>query len=114
MSFEATINKILERYESLKKQMLESVGNSEDFVKLSKEFSNLEDFVGVIDKYNKAQKELSEVEETINDLEIDPDFKELVATEIENLKTSIPQLKKEIKSKQILGVQETFALTRQK
>jgi peptide chain release factor 1 len=97
MSFEATINKILERYESLKKQMLESVGNSEDFVRLSKEFSDLEDFVGIIDKYNRAQRELSELEETIGDLGIDPDFKELVMAEIENLKASIPQLKKEIK-----------------
>ncbi|MDR2107349.1 MAG: peptide chain release factor 1 [Holosporaceae bacterium] len=97
MSFEDTTTKILQRYEFLKEQMSECAGNSEDFIKLSKEFSDLEDFVTLINKYHKAQKELSELKAAIGDPLIDSDFKELAISEIANLRELIPGIEKEIK-----------------
>ena len=97
MSFETTLDKILERYENLKQQMLECVDDSENFIKLSKEFANLEDFATVINKYKKAKNELAELEEVIHSEDTDAEFKELAISEAESLKTSIPQLEKEIK-----------------
>ncbi len=97
MSFETTLDKILERYENLKQQMLECVDDSENFVKLSKEFANLEDFATVINKYKKAKNELAELEEVIHSNDTDAEFKELAISEAESLRASIPQLEKEIK-----------------
>jgi peptide chain release factor 1 len=97
MSFETTINTILDRCESLKTQLLDCAGGSENFIKLSKEFSDLEDFATVIHKYKKAQNEFEELNQIISDPQSDSDFKELATIEIENLKTAIPQLEKEIK-----------------
>ncbi|MCR5225284.1 MAG: peptide chain release factor 1 [Alphaproteobacteria bacterium] len=97
MSFETTLDKILERYESLKQQMLECVDDSENFIKLSKEFANLEDFAAVINKYKKAKNELAELEEVIHSDDTDAEFKELATSEAESLRASIPQLEKEIK-----------------
>ncbi|MDR1333743.1 MAG: peptide chain release factor 1 [Holosporaceae bacterium] len=97
MSLETTIDSILERYELLKTRMLECVGDSENFIKLSKEFSDLEDFATAIGKYKKAKSELDELEEVISNPESDSDFKELAVLEIENLKTIIPRFEKEIK-----------------
>lgn len=97
MSLDFTLEKILKRYDFLKEQMLESASDSENFVKLSKEFSDLEKFVSVIDQYDKARSELNELENTLNDPNVDAEFKELAQEEIENLKIKIPQLQKQLK-----------------
>lgn len=97
MSLETTINKILERHELLKEQLLECMENSENFIKLSKEFSSLEDFVSLINKYKRARTELSELEKAVGDLTTDPDFKELASAEIKNLEALVSQTEKEIK-----------------
>ncbi|MDR1551504.1 MAG: peptide chain release factor 1 [Holosporaceae bacterium] len=97
MSFEEIINRIEERHNSLKMQMLDSAGDMENFIKLSKQFSELEEIVHGIEKLRKVQQEVSELEETLADPSTDDDFRELAAEEIENLKIKIPLLKKEIK-----------------
>ncbi|MDR2724328.1 MAG: peptide chain release factor 1 [Holosporaceae bacterium] len=97
MSLETTIEKILKRYESLKEQMLECAKDSENFIKLSKEFSNLEDFILLTDKHKKNNKELTELEEMISDPSLEHDFKELATNEIKNVKAAIIQIEKEIK-----------------
>ncbi|MBE6447537.1 MAG: peptide chain release factor 1 [Alphaproteobacteria bacterium] len=96
MSLEVTLNKIVERYEFLKDQMLQSVSDSETFAKLSKEFSDLEEFISVIDQYNKAKRELSDLEKNLLDVAIDAEFKELVEAEINDLKREIPALEKQL------------------
>lgn len=97
MSLENTLNKILERYDCLKTQMLENVTDSDSFIKLSKEFSDLEDFVNIIDKHKKAKLEVSELEDALKNPDVDIEFKELATAEIANLNESIPQYEKEIK-----------------
>ena len=59
MQLESTFEKILERYEFLKEKMLESANDSENFIKLSKEFSDLEEFATLI---NEGQHTLAKVE----------------------------------------------------
>ena len=59
MLLEETLDKILKRYEFLKEQMLENANDSENFIRLSKEFSDLEDFANLINVYNKTKTELS-------------------------------------------------------
>ena len=97
MLLEETLDKILKRYEFLKQQMLENANDSESFIKLSKEFSDLEDFANLINLYNKTKSELSELESALEDPETDDDFKELAKEEIEKLREKIPQLQKELK-----------------
>ena len=97
MLLEETLDKILQRYEFLKEQMLEKANDSENFIKLSKEFSDLEDFANLINLYNKTKNELSELQIALEDPETDKDFKELATEEIENLQNKIPQLQKELK-----------------
>lgn len=97
MSFEITLDKILERHEKLKNEMLENAGDSDNFIKLSKEFSDLEEIVHIINKYKNNIKEISDLEYSFNDPNTDLEFKELAETEIDNLKKFILELEKEIK-----------------
>ncbi|MBQ7672929.1 MAG: peptide chain release factor 1 [Alphaproteobacteria bacterium] len=97
MSLETTLNKVLERYDFLKEEMLKNVGNAENFAKISKEFSDLEDIVNVSKKYKKSVQEITDLEQIINDPVSDNEMKELASEEIKTLRTSIPDLEKEIK-----------------
>ncbi len=97
MMFEDTLDKILKRYEFLKEQMLENANDSESFIKLSKEFSDLEDFATLIIKYNKTKKEIEDLQMVLDDPEGDADFKELAQEEIQGLKDSLPKIQKELK-----------------
>ena len=97
MSLETTLSKILERYDFLKNKMLESVEDSDSFVKLSKEFSDLEEFVIVINKYKNSQKEVLDLGASIKDPDTDAEFKELAEIELEVLEKSIIELEQAIK-----------------
>ncbi|MCR4555978.1 MAG: peptide chain release factor 1, partial [Alphaproteobacteria bacterium] len=97
MFLEETLDKILKRYEFLKEQMLANANDSENFIKLSKEFSDLEDFANLINLYNKTKSELSELQSALEDPATDEDFKELAKEEIGKLQEKIPQLQKELK-----------------
>lgn len=97
MSLGSTLARISERHKFINQQILECVGDSEAFIKLSKEFSELEGFVSVIDKYEHAQTELSELEKIIKDNGTDEEFKQLAIVEVEEIRKKILGLEKEIK-----------------
>ncbi|MDR3151666.1 MAG: PCRF domain-containing protein, partial [Holosporaceae bacterium] len=97
MSLDTTLDKILKKHDFLGKQMLENAGNSEIFIKLSKEFSDLEPFVHIIHRYKKALKDLEELDAVISDASAEPEFMDLAKLEIEQLEKLLPTLEKEIK-----------------
>jgi len=97
MSLEATLKKITERYETVNKELVNCSGNSDEFVKLSKEFSELEEFIPVISEYNKAKEEIVELNTTVADPNVDPEFKELAEEELKVQIEKIPQLEKQLK-----------------
>jgi peptide chain release factor 1 len=97
VSLETTLDKIFERYDFLKDEMLKTVNNVETFAKISKEFSDLEDIVSLGKKYKKSIQEIADLEYIINDSNSENELKELAATEVKELKESIPEMEKEIK-----------------
>ena len=64
MSFNETLDKILDKYNSLSDLMCTNL-SGEEFVKISKEFSTLENVVAKIKKYNFSVKEISDLKEII-------------------------------------------------
>lgn len=97
MSLETTLGKIFERYDFLKNEMLKNVNDSENFAKISKEFSDLEDIVSLGRKYNKAVEDVADLEGIMANPESESDLKELAAEEVKDLRASIPELEKSIK-----------------
>lgn len=99
MSLDDTLEKILQKYNTLKDQLLEKAGDSEAFIKLSKEFAELEDYVSIIEKLKKAQAEYASLKEMVDGGGGgggDAEFLELAKTEIPLLKDEISKLEKEI------------------
>lgn len=97
MSFEVALDKILKRHEQLKTEMSDAAGDSENFIKLSKEFSDLDELANLAKKYKSNLKELSELEVVVNDPEAEQEFKELAEAEIIELQKLIPDIEHKIK-----------------
>ena len=95
MNFEEKLNPIMSRYEELT-VLLASGATGDEFVKLSKELSSLEEIHTVGLKYKKMLADLKETEELLKDESADSDLKEMAQEELHSLKEQIPQTEHEI------------------
>ncbi|WPX99353.1 Peptide chain release factor 1 [Candidatus Megaera polyxenophila] len=96
MSFQENLNKILTKHQELSNKLASGI-KGEEFIKCSKEYSDLEEVVGQINDYNKALKDLEEAKELLKDKTLDSETKEMVDQEIYELNEKIPNLEKGVK-----------------
>ena len=88
MNFEEKLNPIMSRYEELT-ALLAGGATGDEFVKLSKELSSLEEIHTVGMKYKKMLADLKETEELLQDESADSDLKEMAQEELHSLKEQI-------------------------
>ena len=83
------------RYEELNKMISnpDIIANQEEWKKLMKEHSSIEDVVMKYREYKKVEKELEEAKEMIND----PDLKELAEADLHEAKEKLPKIEEELK-----------------
>lgn len=94
MSFEDKLVKLKERYEELSKILSDPNAISQDeFIKASKEYSDLGYIVEKIDALAKAKEDREEAESLLHD----PDMKELAEEEYYQLNKEIPELERQLK-----------------
>ncbi|MCR9212960.1 MAG: peptide chain release factor 1 [Proteobacteria bacterium] len=93
------LNMIQARYEELEAAMAGEMGNvaADDFVKMSREYSDIKPVVEAIRKYQDAQTELSDLQEMMESDDTDAEMREMAATELEELRTMLPDLEHSIK-----------------
>lgn len=96
MSFHNNLDKILKRYEELSTKLASGIAG-EEFVKCSKEYSELEPIAEIINKYKKALAELEQVKELVSDVNLDKETKELAEEEVRSLNESMPNLEHQVK-----------------
>ena len=89
------LESILDRSSELEKS-LSSELSSEDYVKLSKEYSEIEPLKNAIVDWKKFQAESEELNDIINDDSSDPEMLDLAKTELEELKENILQIEESI------------------
>ncbi len=99
MSIENMMDKILNRYEDLKVMLAEHARDSDSFIKLSKEFAEIEGYVSVISVYKNALREEQSLSEMLKDPALDADMKTLAEEELVALKKSLPKLKRDVEVK---------------
>ena len=95
MNFEQKLETILSRYEEVTALLAEGASGDE-FVKLSKELSSLEDIVRVGRDYQKSRQNLTETEELLKDPALDADMKAMAEEEIAQLKEKLPDLERQV------------------
>jgi len=96
MSFQENLDKILIKHQELSNKLSTGI-KGEEFVKCSKEYSDLQEVVHQINDYNKAVKDLNDAKEFLKDKTLDSETKEMIEQEIHDLNEKIPKLETEVK-----------------
>ncbi len=89
------LESILYRHEELT-ALLSHGGGGDDFVKLSKEFSDLEHIVQVANEYKKLMRNMQDAEALMADASLDAEMRRMASDEYHQLKEKLPVLEKEI------------------
>jgi peptide chain release factor 1 len=97
MSFIDKIDGISQKHQSLSEKLQDPSALGNDFAKISKEYSDLEEIVEIINKYKKLLKELAEIEELLKDPDLEIEMKEMSEEEKYQIEKEIPQLEKKVK-----------------
>ena len=92
MSFSDTLSRVLARHDELRDLLAQPGMAQEQFVKLSKEYSDLTPVAEAISELRRAQQELADAESMLGDPEMQTEAKR----EIEEIKPKIPPLEKHI------------------
>lgn len=73
------------------------IANQDEYRKLMKEHSELEEVVAKYREYKKVTQDIEDAKEMLNDKSLDKDFREMVQMELEEAEAKIEQLRKEVK-----------------
>lgn len=73
------------------------IANQDEYRKLMKEHSELEEVVAKYREYKKVTQDIEDAKEMLNDKSLDKDFREMVQMELEESEAKIEQLRKEVK-----------------
>ncbi|MBP6986245.1 MAG: peptide chain release factor 1 [Alphaproteobacteria bacterium] len=98
MSLEENLNRILLRHEQLGEQLLKANEMaSQDYVKVSKEYADLNEIVSTIKSLRSVESELQNIESALKESGLEAEFKEMMLIEKEELKQRIPEIEFAIK-----------------
>lgn len=95
MNFEQKLETILSRYDEVT-ALLAAGASGDEFVKLSKELSSLEEIVKVGNEYKKCVNDLSDSENLLKEESLDAEMKEMAEEDVRALKEKLPDLEKQI------------------
>ncbi len=93
MQIEEKLKVISKRYDELQARLSSGEVDGQEFVKLSKELSSLEDLVHISQEWDKVNKDMEETQLLLQD----PEMKAMAQEEYYRLKDRIPELEQEIK-----------------
>jgi len=97
MSLIQKLSGILAKFNELEKKLQDPTGLGQNFAKISKEHSDMQEVVAVILQFQNAQKELSDIEQMLTDSSLDKEMREMMEEERFNLSKKIPELEHQIK-----------------
>ena len=96
MSLDNKLNQVLGRFQEIESLMSSGDLPSEEFTKLSKEYSDLTPLTELIRDYKKAKTDIHETLEMMQDSSLDKEMKALAEEDFYRLKEHIPVLEKNI------------------
>ena len=97
MSFQESLDRVLERHAELEKQLSEGVGDDPSkFGELSKEYADMEPVVAAIRELRAAESESGDLAELIADPDTDDEMRELAEAEFAELKEKVPALEEKL------------------
>lgn len=97
MSFDERLDQIVSRHSELSDLMSRGeMTDSDDFVRMSKEFAELDPVVGCIGELRAAQEEAGDLAGLIADPESDDEMKSMAQAEFQELTQRVPEIEKKL------------------
>ena len=96
MNFDEKLSQVVSRFDEVS-ALLSTTSDSDELIKLNKEFATLSPVVDIIKKYQTAQKNMVDAEQMSNDETLDKEMRDLASEEYYALKEELPQIEHEIK-----------------
>ena len=97
MSITEKLSGIVAKFNELEKKLQDPTGLGQNFAKISKEHSDMQEVVGIIHEYQNAQKEYVDIEQMLTDSYLDKEMRDMMEEEKFNLLKKIPDLEHQIK-----------------
>lgn len=98
MALDDKLDRVLSRHEELAARLAEpEMAGSDDFVRLSKEYSDLTPLVEAITELKRTRDELADLDEMLEAGEVDAEMRELAREERDTLAARLPDLEHRIK-----------------
>lgn len=98
MSLRIKLDKILQRYYQLRDLLsTHDMTNPQEFAKLSKEYSDMEDVAQTIEFFNNKCKQFDDVKEMLSDSTLDRELKDMAEQDFHSLKEEIENLEHQVK-----------------
>ncbi len=97
MSLDAALNQILERYDQVQAGMADADIRPEEYVKLAKEYAELNPVVEAIRALHSAREEAADLAELIADKDTDDEMRAMANEEFVELRGKVPELEHQIK-----------------
>ncbi|MFC3676391.1 peptide chain release factor 1 [Ferrovibrio xuzhouensis] len=94
---EAKLDKVIERYEMLQAQMSAGGHGAEAFVKLSKEYAEIEPLVQAIQAWRRLRSEVADLLAMRDDRNADAEMRELAEVEWKQAQAALPELERQVK-----------------
>lgn len=91
------LDTILQKHEDLGKQLMDPAALGNDFAKVSKEYSDLEEIVENINKFKNSTSELADINEMLADESTDKEMKDMMEEEKFAIEKDLPDLENKIK-----------------
>lgn len=96
MSFTQKLEGIVNKFRELEKKLLDPSALGQNFAKVSKEHSDMSPVVALIEEYQKAKKELADINEMLPEA-TDKEMKDMMEAEQFDLGKKLPDLEQQIK-----------------
>ena len=96
LNFDDKLNQVVARFDEVS-ALLTSASDTEELVKLNKEFASLESVVETIKQYQTFKQNLKDAEEMASDESLDKDMRDMASEEFYELKAKLPEMEQAIK-----------------
>jgi peptide chain release factor 1 len=96
MNFEQKLNQLLIHFDELREKLSSSRGDSNEFVKLSKEYSELTPIAEKIIEWQKLIRETATLQEFLADSSLDKELELLGQEDLQRIQDRLPHLSREI------------------
>jgi peptide chain release factor 1 len=97
MSLNQKLDSIIVKFNELEKKLQDPSGLGQNFAKISKEHSDMQEVIVSIHEYQNAQKEMADVEAMLADSSLDKEMRDMLEEEKFNLSKKVPELEHQIK-----------------